>query len=300
MAKITAKKAFVISAINTPLHDDDSLHVEGLEAHIEDQLKAGIDGLLVAGTMGLMQLLTDRTYEQLIDHSIRVSAGRGELMVGVGDTSLARTRQRIELLNSRKVDAVVVVTPYLIKFKPAELVDYYRALADASRHPLYLYDLPGLTGVKLDYDTVERVADHPNIFGIKASCEADWTRELIRRMGDRFRIIIAQPTIMDALLREGIHEHLDGIFSVAPAWTMSLVHAAEKGDWETAAAYQQRFIQLLDIVKATGVFAAVTAILNARGIAGKCSPAPMRQFDAAECAKVVQEPLVQELIRDNA
>jgi 4-hydroxy-tetrahydrodipicolinate synthase len=204
------------------------------------------------------------------------------------------------LLNSRKVDAVVVVTPYLIKFTPAELVSYYRALADASHHPLYLYDLPGLTGVKLDYDTVERVSNHPNIFGIKASCEADWTRELIHRMGDRFRIIIAQPLIMDKLLREGVYEHLDGIYSVAPKWTMSLVRAAEKGDWDTAAAYQQRFVKLLDIVKATGVFAAVTAILNARGIPGKCSPAPMRQFDAAECAKVVQDPFVQELIRDNA
>jgi 4-hydroxy-tetrahydrodipicolinate synthase len=300
MAKITGKRAFVFSATLTPLCDDDSLHIEGLEAHLEDQWQAGINGLLVAGTMGLMQLQTDRTYAQLIEHSLRISRGRGEILVGVGDTSLGRTLVRIELLNRYPAQGAVVVTPYLIKFKPEELVAYYRALADASRHPLYLYDLPILTGVKLDFDTVERVADHPNIFGIKASCEAEWTKELIRRMGDRFRIIIAQPTIVDKLLREGIYEHLDGMFAVAPQWAMALVRAAESGDWELAAAYQQRICRLLDLIRPMGVFPAVTAIMNARGIAGKSSPAPMRQLGADARAELLQEPIVQELLGGHA
>ncbi len=218
-------------------------------------------------------------------------------MVGVGDTSLARTRERIELLNRYPVDGVVVVTPYLIKFSPEELVGYYRALADSSRHPLYLYDLPTLTGVKLDFETVERVAQHPNIVGIKASCEAAWTKELIRRMGDRFRIIIAQPTMVDALLREGICEHLDGMFAVAPVWTMSLVRAAESSDWDLAGAYQRRLTRLLELIRPGGVFPAVTAIFSARGIPGKCSPAPMTpQLDADARRKLLDEPIVQELL----
>ena len=196
---------------------------------------------------------------------------------------------------------MVVVTPYLIKFQPEELVGYYRALADFSRHPLYLYDLPTLTGVKLDFETVERVADHPNIVGIKASCEAAWTRELIRRLGDRFRIIIAQPTMVDSLLREGICEHLDGLFAVAPAWTMSLVRAAQSGDWDLAGTYQRRLVRLLELVKPGGVFPAVTAILNARGISGKFSPAPMTpQLDADARRKLFDEPIIQELIGGNA
>jgi 4-hydroxy-tetrahydrodipicolinate synthase len=301
MAKVTSQRPFVISAVLTPLHEDDSLHVEGLEAHLAEQWQAGINGLLVAGTMGLMQLLTDRTYANLIEHALRISAGRGEIMVGVGDTSLARTRERIELLNRYPVDGVVVVTPYLIKFPPEELVGYYRALADASRHPLYLYDLPTLTGVKLEFETVERVADHPNIVGIKASCEAAWTKELIRRMGDRFRIIIAQPTIVDALLREGISEHLDGLFAVAPVWTMSLVRAAQAGDWDRASEYQRRLIRLLELIKPEGVFPGVTAILNARGISGKFSPAPMTpQLDADARRKLFDEPVIQELIGGKA
>jgi 4-hydroxy-tetrahydrodipicolinate synthase len=297
MAKSTSRTTTVFSAINTPLRDDDSLHVEGLEAHIEDQWRSGIHGILVGGTMGLMQLLTDRTYQQLVEHSVRAGAGRGEIFIGVGDTSLARTRERIEYVNRFKVDGVVVLSPYLFKFTPDELVSYFCGLADASRSPLYLYDLPVRTGVKLDFDTVEKVAKHPNIFGIKASCDPEWTKELLRRMGDRFRVIIAQPTLVPSLIREGVHEHLDGIFSVMPAWTMTMFHAADAGDCAKADEYQARIKRLLDLVVPSGVFPGVTAILNACGIPGKCSPAPMSQPDAALREQLLADPLVAALVR---
>ena len=100
-------------------------------------------------------------------------------------------------------------------------------------------------------------------------------------MGDRFRIIIAQPRIVDTLLQEGIYEHLDGIFGVAPAWTMAIVQAAQVGDWERAQAHQQRIIQLLDLVIEAGVLPSVGAILNVRGILGKIGVLPARQLDAA-------------------
>ena len=73
---------------------------------------------------------------------------------------------------------------------------------------------------------------------------------------------------MDTLLREGICEHLDGIFGVAPGWTMSLVRAAESGDWEMAASYRQRLTRLLELVLPE-VFPGITAILHARGVPGK-------------------------------
>ena len=297
MVKATSKTPRVISAVVTPLQDDESLHVEGLAAHLEEQWSAGIHGLLVAGSMGEMQLLSDRTYAELIEHSVRISAGRGEIVVGVGDTSLVRTLERIRFVNKFPVDGVVVLTPYFTSFKPEELVDYYRALADASRHPLYLYDLPCVAKMKLDFETVQHAAEHPNIHGIKASCEAQWTKELFRRIGERFRVIIAQPRLMDCLLREGILEHLDGIFAVAPAWTMALVRAAQSGDWRRAAAYQKRLNTLLDVVLEQEVLACVTAIFNARGIPGKIGAAPMRQLDATGRDRLLGAPVVQELLR---
>jgi len=103
---------------------------------------------------GAMQLLTDATYRRLVDAAIRISKGQGEVMVGVGDCGLARTRQRIELLNQYSVDGVVILTPYFFRFSQPELVAYFNALADESRNPVFLYDLPTLTGTKLELATV--------------------------------------------------------------------------------------------------------------------------------------------------
>ena len=79
----------LISAIGTPLAQDESLHVEGLEAHLADQWKNGMTGVLVGGTMGAMQLLSEETYRDLVRQSIRCSQQQGEVLVGVGDAGFA-------------------------------------------------------------------------------------------------------------------------------------------------------------------------------------------------------------------
>ena len=287
-----------ISAIGTPLEPDGSLCVPGLEAHMEEQWQAGVDGLLVAGTMGLMQMQTDEAYRQLVAEAADLAIGRGEVMIGVGDTSFARTRRRIELVNGHRVDAVVVLTPYFVAFSQDELVDYYRALADMARHPLYLYDLPGLTGVKLELETVQRVAEHPNIHGIKCSCEWDWTRQLIERVGDSFRVIVAQPRQVDRLIREGVGEQLDGIFSAAPEWTIALGRAADAGDWAKAAEYQGRIAELLDVYAEFGGLPSFSAMLNARGVPGNFAPAPFRPLDDSRREQLLDHPLIRRLVAD--
>ena len=99
-------KINLISAVGTPLNPDESLHVDSLDRLLSLQWNAGIDGVLVAGTMGLMQLLREQTYVQLIEHSIELCRGKGELLVGIGDAGFARTADRIGYINGLAVDGV--------------------------------------------------------------------------------------------------------------------------------------------------------------------------------------------------
>lgn len=289
-----------ISAVGTPVTADQSLDHAAFEAHIEDQLQAGIHGLLIGGTMGLMQMLPDSTYRQLVEAAGSLHDSSCEILVGVGDTSFPRTLQRIELTNAQPLDAIVILTPYFYPFNEDQLVDYYTSLADLSRHPVYLYDLPEITKVKLSHRVVERVAEHPNIHGIKASCEADWSLELMERMGDRFRVIVAQPHLVDTLSQRGVYEHLDGIFALAPAWTVAMGRAIDAGDRQTAARYQQHLNDLLDALRSTTVHAAFSAILNARGIPGFYAPLPIRPLGATERKKLLDIPVVQDLLAVSA
>lgn len=290
----------LISAVGTPLNNDDSLHLEGLERHLEDQWHGRITGILVGGTMGLMQLLSDQTYADLVMHTVRHSSGRGEIMIGAGDTSLARTRDRVQFLNKFKLDGVVVLNPFFWEFEQSQLINYFSRLAEESTNPLFLYDLPALTGTKLTLETVLKLSEHRNIRGIKCSGQASWTRQLRDLAPTDFRVIFAEADLIDALMRHGIREHLDGIFAIAPHWTAAIAEASAAGQWAKAAQHQQRLSALLRLFIRYGVFQSTTAVLNARGIPGKFSPAPMEPLSETDRKKLLAERLVQELVRGDA
>jgi 4-hydroxy-tetrahydrodipicolinate synthase len=285
----------IISALGTPLTESESLHTDGLAAHLADQWDHGIGGVLVAGTMGLMQLLSDQTYHDLVRRSVELSVSRGEVMIGAGDCSFARTKARIEFLNRFKIDGVVVLTPYFVRFAQAELISYYRALADVARAPLYLYDLPQRTGSKIELATALELAKHPNIRGIKCSDEPGYAREIIDAAGPKFRVVIAQPALMDVFLRAGISEHLDGMYAIAPQWAMGIAREAQREDWDAAAGFQQRLTKLRGLLASYGAFQTMTAVLNARGIAGNYAPRPYRPLDAAQREALLSDPTVRSL-----
>jgi len=287
------------TAIGTPLTADEQLHEEGLRIHLADQWDAGISGILVAGTMGLMPLLRDETYRRLVEAAVTLSAGRGEIFAGAGDTCLARTRDRIQFLNAFPLDGAVVLPPFFLSFAQAELIDYYRSLAGVSRAPLYLYDLPGVTGTKLSIDTVLELAEHPNIAGIKASGEPGETRQLMDLAPDGFRVILAAPDLIDVFLRHGVRDHLDGIYSVAPQWAVAIGRCATEGRWDEAATYQRDLSHVRRLVLKHGVFAMFSAIMNARGIPGEFAPKPFRALTPAERQILQDDPVMQKLIHEH-
>lgn len=287
----------LITALCTPLNDDGSLHVDGLAAHLEDQWSHGVAGVLVGGTMGLMQLLDDQTYFDLVRHSAQLCKGRGEVMIGVGDTSFTRTLSRIRYAEQFDIDSIVVLSPYFFQLNQAELVAYFSGLADQSKKPLYMYDLPGRTKTTLELDTVLQLAKHPNIHGIKCSGEYTGTRRLMDHVGDKFRVVPAQPLIVDMLVRCGVRENLDGIFGILPGLSVGIAEAAEKGDYALAAQRQSDLTEFLHLVVGKyPLFPACTVVLNARGIPGRVHPVPMKSLDAAQAAKLLDEPLVRKLI----
>jgi 4-hydroxy-tetrahydrodipicolinate synthase len=281
----------LISAVGTPLKSDETVHLDGLERLLNIQWEAGIDGVLIAGTMGLLQLLREETYASLIKHSVQFCRGRGECLIGVGDAGFARTADRIRFVNDYSVDGVVVVTPYLVRFRQDELIDYYRALADIAVAPLFLYDLPSFTGVKLAVSTVIELSKHPNIVGIKCSGDLNDAIELISSADASFRVIVAQADQVDALCQQGVVNHLDGVFSLAPEWTKQIANTAEAGDWIGAAAAQQKLSGVLGLLHEYGVFPAYHELMNFRGVPGLFAPRPFHLLDESRRQSLATDAL---------
>ena len=287
-------RTHIITAICTPLTDDESLHLDGLTAHLEDQWRHGIGGVLIAGSMGAMQLLDDATYRDLVRHAAQLAHGRGEVLVGVGDTSFKRTLQRIQYAEQFDIDGVVVLAPFFWTLGQADLIAYFRGLADQSRKPLYIYDLPGVTKTPLHLDTVLELSKHPNIHGIKSSIDWVATRRLMDHVGDGFRVVPAQADAVDMLVRLGVPSNLDGIFGVFPDLTASIVEAAENGDYALAASRQSTLTEVRQLMLTVyTLWPACTAILNARGVPGKFYMTPAKPFDPAKADQFFNEPLVR-------
>lgn len=290
-------KPHLVSAICTPLTQDEDLHHEGLLTHLDHQSSAGIDGILVAGTMGLLQLLRDATYEQLVKTAASYWKGQGEILVGVGDASYVRTKERIEFVNHLAVDGTVALAPYFIKLSQTELFDYYTALAGVSRAPLFLYDLPQRTGTNIAFETVVRLARHPNIAGIKCSGDLGHARCLHDELSDSgFRVLVAQPLMLDALVTFGMTQHLDGLFCLAPQWARRAADAAAAGDFQTAAAAVRRLEEMAKLLARYGVFGTATYLLQLLNVAGAPLPRPLSSLTDEQKEQVLAEPVVRELL----
>lgn len=293
----SARHTYFCAAIGTPLDQNEDLHAEGLRAHLQDQAEARVDGVLVAGTMGAMPLLTHSTYEQLVRASVEQWSCHGEVLVGVGDLSFARTMERIRFVNELEIDGAVVLTPFFLQYSQLELAQYFEALAAESRAPIYLYDLPQRTHVSLEIETVLRLAEHPNIAGIKCSGDLGQARRLIDALaGSRFRVIVAQAPLVDVLLRAGIGEHVDGVYCIVPRLVRGIFDAAGQEDWELSAKRSQSLQGLLGLLRKYGVFAATTALLNHRGIAGNFAPRPYQPLSKATIEQLLSEPEAREAL----
>lgn len=288
-------KPHFITAIATPLHEDDSLNRDALLQHIRCQIQAGINGLLVGGTMGAMQMLTADTYQELVGQSIAAAGGRCEILVGAGDTSFSRTAERIQFLNRLPIDGVVVLPPFFLTHSQEDLIDYFEGLAGESKRPLFLYDQPLITHCKIQLETAARLSTHPNIRGIKCSDTPAYARQLMDRCNSSFRVVMAAPTLIDVFLRSGVSEHVDGVYCLCPEQIVALGRAAALGDWEHAAHLQRDVNRVSALLAAYGVWPTFTAIMHELGVDGCFKPRPRanwpeptaREFEQSQEAKSV-------------
>ncbi|MFW6039191.1 MAG: dihydrodipicolinate synthase family protein [bacterium] len=291
----------LIPAAGTPLAPDEGVHLDGFAKQCARFWHAGFNHILIAGTMGAMPLLRDATWQQLIEHAMSVCPESVERFAGAGDTSFARTRDRIAYLNRFPLDGVLVLTPYFMPFSQPDLIRYFQALAEESRAPLYLYDLPQRTGTALEQNTVLTLAKHSNIRGIKCSGPLDDVLALsaaIQEKGIAFRLIIAQPTALGSLVRDGFMQHLDGMYALAPAWSRDLAAAGAAGDVSAIDQRQADLTQLRDILRAHGGMSALTVLMNQCGVPGNFAPQPFTQLDAEERQRLLAEPVVQRFIHN--
>lgn len=161
----------VFAAIPTPFHGDGRPHWHHLERAVERYSRAPLAGLVVLGSTGEAVMLSDEETRHTLETAAKAAAQDRVLIAGVGHESLAGTLQRAEYAAAAGYDVALVRTPHFYRpqMRPAEMLNYYRMVADRSPLPVLLYSIPAYTAYDLPIEVISELATHPNILGIKDS-----------------------------------------------------------------------------------------------------------------------------------
>ena len=219
--------------------------------------------------------------------------GRVPLFVGVMDNGIERVLERIRALNGLAINGVVLTAPYYFMLSEDSLMRYFTAVADASSYPLYLYDLPVSVKHKLSCGLVEKLAQHPNIMGIKTadlpmvlklSCDG--------RVKDTFAALYSGLETVDVGYAHGVRRYLDGMFAVAPRNAQAMDRCLRAGDFKKASAHLNTIVHLRDVMAGYGIFPSFTVMMNLLGIPGEFAPsyeAPVDENGVAVLKKAMRD-----------
>lgn len=221
-------------AIVTPMHDDGSLDFSRLRSLIDWHIAEGTDGIVIVGTTGESPTVTVDEHCELIRAAVEHCAGRVPVIAGTGANSTAEAVELARFAAQAGANAHLSVVPYYNKPTQEGLYRHFRSIAEAVELPLILYNVPGRTVADLANDTVLRLAEVPNIVGLKdATGNLDRACDLVERAPAEFALYSGDDMTSAAFLMLGGHGVISVTANVAPRAMHALCAAAAAGDMRT-------------------------------------------------------------------
>jgi 4-hydroxy-tetrahydrodipicolinate synthase len=234
----------VITALVTPLRND-RVDEEALRRLVDEQIAAGIDGLVPVGTTGESPTLTSEEHIRVVEIVVAQTKKRVPVIAGTGANS---TKEAIELTLAAKAvgaDATLQVTPYYNKPTQDGLFRHFKTIAEAAGLPMVVYNVPSRTGCDLLPDTIARLCDVPLMVGVKeATGNLQRAAQIIARVGDRLSLLSGDDATAMPLYAVGGHGCISVVSNVAPADMAAMWDAAAAGNWQRARALHYKLFPL--------------------------------------------------------
>lgn len=232
----------IIPPVVTPFHADESLDLPRLKSHIDFMLAKGVDAIFVLGTTGEFYALDEAEKQAVTAAAVEHCRGRSPVYVGTGAETTREVVRLTKMAEGEGANGVSVITPYFIKPTQAELIDHFRRVAESTALPVVLYNNPATCGgVSIEPDTVARLAEVPNVVGIKdSSGDLSNTIELVKVTPRDFSVLNGRDTLILAALMFGAKGAIPATGNVAPELCVGIYQSFAKGDLTAAKAYQER------------------------------------------------------------
>ena len=235
----------IIPAMVTPLTSDGKINVESLRKLTNHLIDGGVHGLFPVGSQGEFYALTFEEKKRTIEVVVEEARGRVPVYAGTGAITTREAISLTKMAESAGASAVSVVTPFFIRPTEAELMEYYVAIAKATRLPILLYNNVARTGVNISADFVVRASKVDNIVGVKdSSGDMTLTAEYIRRAGETFSVLAGRDTLIYGTLCYGGKGAIAATANVAPKMIVEIYEAFKAGDMKRSLDAQFRLAPL--------------------------------------------------------
>ncbi len=274
----------------TPLRGRDELDVAGLERLVERLLAGGVNGLFILGTTGEGPSLSYRLRRDLVERVCRQVKGRVPVLVGITDTAFVESVQLSQHAAKVGADALVVAPPYYLPESQPELVEYLDHLVPELPLPLFLYNMPALTKVHIEMDTIRRAMDNPRIIGIKdSSGDLGYYKKvanLIRERKDWSLLIGPEEKLFDSLELGG-DGGVSGGANIFPALYAGVCREYRAGNVARAQELQTQIQKVSDAIYRVGKYSSaiikgIKCALACQGVCDDFMAEPFHRFREAE------------------
>jgi 4-hydroxy-tetrahydrodipicolinate synthase len=265
----------IIPPVVTPMTADQELDLPGLRKHIDHMIARGVHGVFVLGTTGEFYALDEAEKQRVTAEAVAHVAGRRPVYAGTGAETTREVVRLTKMAEREGVQGVSVITPYFIKPTQAELLDHFRRVAESTPLAVVLYNNPATcAGLSIEPETVARLAEVPNIIGIKdSSGDLQNTIEIIRNTSrEKFAVLNGRDTLILAALQFGAAGAIPASCNIAPELCVGIYDSFVKGDFTAAAVFQSR---LHPIRMAMALGTGNAAVKEAMAVLGR-SAGPLR------------------------
>ena len=254
-------------ALITPFKEDESVDYEALGRLVDYQVQNGTDYLVVLGTTAETPTLTEEEKRNIIDLVVSHVRGRIPIVLGVGGNCTRNVVEQLKNGDFTGIDAILSVVPYYNKPSQEGIYQHYKAIANATKLPIILYNVPGRTGVNMTAETTLRIArEFENVVAVKeASGNITQMDDIIKNKPDRFNVISGDDGITFPLVTLGAIGVISVIGNAFPREFSRMVRLALAGDYDSARTIHHSFTELFSLLFVDGNPAGAKSMLSMMG-----------------------------------
>jgi 2-dehydro-3-deoxy-D-pentonate aldolase len=285
----------IIPPLITPLLDNNTLDIPGLERLIDHLLKGGVHGLFILGTTGEATSLNYNLRKELIKRTSELVDHRIPVVVGITDTSLDGSLEIAEYAKTAGLDGVVLAPPYYVPIAQEEMREYLENIAPKLPLPFLMYDMPSCTKMHMSLETIKK-AKELGAIGIKdSSGDMSYLFSLIQEFKNtsEFSIIAGTELFLPDTILQGGHGAVAGGANLYPKLFVDLYNASVEKDLEKVALLREKVMMIDNTIFSVGkhksrIIKGIKCALSVMGICNDYVAVPLRKFRSEERKKIEQ------------